>query len=188
MANVNHVKLTCPEATGLEDPFTGKPLEIFAHICDGIVTYSAPDAFSLRVPQLTVEKLLDRASTRKGIRGQAEGDDRLVDPYTKEQLTLVEDGGKYYFDGGFDPTVACLDLVEFIRVASCGTRVIAPPPEATSVEKIPDLTPNDDDAAHKVVDDLTEEAAHKIVDAIPGANKGRTTVGFREPAKGKHGK
>ena len=184
MSRVNHVKLTCPEVQGLKDPFTGRDLVVYAHVCDGVVTYSAPDATSLRVPQLTVERLMKRASTRDGLVGAADEDERMKNPYDGEPLLLVtDDDGRYLLAGGFDPTLGCLDLSVFVKKASRGTRDFGRPPMATSVVDIPDLTPDDSDAVHKVVDEETEKAAHEIVKVIPGADKGRTTVGYRAPAK-----
>ena len=189
MSNVIHVKLTCPEARGLKDRFTGKELEIFAHVCEGIATYSAPGAFSLRVPQRTVDALMRRASTRGNVAGIADADERMRCPYTKEPLSVVEIPGEgYILDGGFDPTVATLDLADFLAKASGGERE-AKAPEALSVVDVPDLTPDDGDLAHKVVEEETEKAAHELVKAMPGVDKGRTTVGY-EPGgrKGKKGK
>lgn len=70
-----------------------------------------------------------------------------------------------------------------MKKASRGVRDFGRPPKATSVVDVPDLTPDDSDAVHKVVDEETEKAAHEIVKVIPGADKGRTTVGYRAPAK-----
>lgn len=88
MSRVNHVKLTCPEVQGLKDPFTGRDLVVYAHVCDGVVTYSAPDATSLRVPQLTVDRLMKRASMRDGLVGAADEDERMKNPYDGEPSCL----------------------------------------------------------------------------------------------------
>lgn len=179
MSQVSHVLLTCLEARGLKCPFTGKELQIYAHICDGVVTYSAPKAFTLREPRKDVALLYRYASMRNGIMGSVTMEQSLIDPYTKEEFVLAEGAdGTVWFEGGFDPRCACMSLAEFISKASCGTRVIDEPPPATSVEHPGDMTPNDDGEVHNAVDEITEQAAHEIVNAIPGANKGRTVVGF----------
>lgn len=189
MAKVNHVRLLCPEVRGLVDPFTGKELEVFAHLCEGIATYSAPGAFSLRVPQPSVEALMRRASTRRNVAGIADSTERMKCPYTGEALRLVQtSGGRYILDGGFDPTVACLNLADFIEKASRGERKAEAPQARKSVEA-PDLTPDDGDLAHKVVEEETEKAAHEMVKVIPGADKGRNATGWTPPAKkGKKGR
>lgn len=189
MAKVNHVRLLCPEVRGLIDPFTGKELEVFAHVCEGIVTYSAPGAFSLRAPQRTVDALMRRASTRGNVAGIADTNERMKCPYTGEALRVVEtQEGLYRLDGGFDPTIACLSLTEFIEKASRGERKAEAPQARQSVE-VPDLTPDDGDLAHKVVEEETEKAAHEMVKVIPGADKGRNATGWTPPAKaGKGGR
>jgi len=180
MSLVNRVPLSCPEVNGLICPYTGKPLAVVASICNGVATYNAPAAFSLGKPVASAELLYRRASMRNGLYGNVSMDEAVYDAYTGEELELVRtDDGKFYFTGGFDPTRPCFSLSEFVRKASCGKRDLDAPPQATSVEHVGDMTPDDSDSAHKVVDDLTEEAAQKIVDAIPGANKGRTVTGYR---------
>lgn len=174
---VNRVKLTCPEVLGLKNPYDGKELVVVANICEGVVTYSAPDAFTVRKPQKTLSMLLRLASMRNGTYGSVEGDDVLVNPYDGTPMAIGQDNeGGVYLDGGFDPTVACMNLAEFVKGASCGTRILEEPPKAESVEHPGDMTPDDSDSAHTVVDEETERAAHEMVKAM-GADKGHVMVG-----------
>lgn len=184
---VNRVKLTCPEVLGLKNPYDGKELVVVANICEGVVTYSAPDAFTVRKPQKTLSMLLRLASMRNGTYGSVEGDDVLVNPYDGTPMAIgMDDGGGVYLDGGFDPTVACMNLAEFVKGASCGMRILEEPPKAESVEHPGDMTPDDSDSAHTVVDEETERAAHEMVKAM-GADKGHVMVGAtgrdKPPAK-----
>lgn len=173
---VNRVRLTCPEAVGIRNPYDGNEMAIYANICEGVVTYSAPDTFTLRKPCKSAASLYRLASMRGGVAGSAEGDEVTTNPYDGLPLELKESKDGFWFDGGFDPTVASMDLAEFIRLASCGERIIETPPEATSIEHPGDMTPDDSDAAHKVVDEETERAAHEMVHAM-GADKGHVSVG-----------
>lgn len=186
MSNVIHTRLQCPEVKGLIDKYTGRELEVFAHISEGVVTYSAPGAFSLRVPQTSVDALMRRASMRGGIAGAVGPGAALKCAYTGADLAVRQnDKGLYYLEGGFDPTVACMSLGEFVEKASCGERKVEKAPEARASVEIPDMTPNDDDAAHKVVDEETEKAAHEMAKVVPGAMKGRVVTGWEGDAKKK---
>ena len=179
MSAIKRVSLSCPEVQGLKCPFTGKSLKIIASICDGVVTYNAPDAFTLRKPVSSASELYRRASMRNGVYGVIPQAEVSLDPYSGEALTLTQtDDGKLFFDGGWDPTYPCLSLAECVYRLSCRKRILDTAPEARSVEHVGDMTPDDSDSAHKVVDDLTEEAAQKVADAIPGVNKGRTVTGY----------
>lgn len=180
MALVKRFPLTCDEARGLTCPFTGKELVIYANVCEGVVTYNAPKAFSLHTPRASLDALLRDASMRNGVYGVVSPEDIYKDPYSGDDFTVVKtDDGKYYFQGGWDPQLPSFSLADCIRNLSCGKRVLDAAPKAESVEHIAELKPDDSDSAHVVVDDLTEKAAQEIVNVIPGVNKGRTTTGYR---------
>lgn len=182
MATVNDIVIECPEARGIRCRFTGRPMEIVAHVCEGTVTYSVPKAFSLYEPQASVDLLYQRASMRDGMMGAVDRDECLVDPYSGKRMSLRETpDGKFYFDGGFDPTCATMSLPELIRGLT--GKVVDAAPEATSIEHPGDLTPDDSDLAHVQVEDLTEEAAEKMAKVIPGATRGRTTVSMSRKGK-----
>ena len=180
MANVNHIKLTCPEARGLKCPYTGKEYVVYAHICDGLVTYNVPAAFTLRKPRKSAATLYHDASMRNGIYGAVDFNGSLIDPFTKVQMSLREDKGEYWMEGGFDPTLGSLNFEDFIFKLSCGNRQLKKAEKATSVEHVGDMTPDDSDAAHKVVDEETQKAAEEFIKAA-GANKGRTVTGYQKP-------
>lgn len=182
MALVNDITVDIPEAQGIKCRFTGRPMRIVAHICEGTVTYSVPKSFTLYEPQSSVEELYRRASMRNGFAGAVDGEELLTDPYTGKRMSLKETpDGRFYFDGGFDPTCATLSLPGLIQRLTGKT--VGEPPKAESVEHPGDMTPDDSDLAHKAVEDLTEEAAEKMVRVIPGANMGKVTVSMSRPNK-----
>ena len=182
MALVSNIVIECPEAQGIKCKFTGRPTKIVAHVCEGVVTYSVPKAFSLYEPQASIDLLYQRASMRNGLMGVVDKEQCLIDPYTGKQMTLRETpDGRFYFDGGFDPACASLSLPDLIR--NLTGRTVESAPEAVSIEHPGDMTPDDSDLAHKQVEDLTEAAAEKMVKVIPGATHGRTTVSMSTPSR-----
>lgn len=174
-----------PAARGLVDPYTGNPIDVVGRVSGHVVTFSAPDAFSLAIPVGSVDTLYDRASMRGGVAGAVTRDESLVCAYTGERMALAQTpDGKWCFRGGFNPRRAHLSLAEFIRKASCGTRDISDPAKAemaTGLPTDPDAGKADAEAADAVGEELNE-AAETFCKAA-GLDRGKTTVSMAAPAK-----
>lgn len=184
MAQVYNVAITCPEAQGIRCPYTGESLTVVAHVCEGIVTYSVPDAFTPAKPVVSLDELYALASRRDGRDEAVDNEGALVDPYSGRRMEVRETSdGRFYLAGGFDPTCATMSLPAL--TAGLTGRKVDAAPKAESVEHVGDMTPDDSDLAHKAVEDLTEEAGEKMAKVIPGATRGRTTVSMSRGGKRK---
>lgn len=161
------IAVTAPEAQRLRCPFTGKPLTVHMHISPGSVTFSAPDAFSLKVPRGSLKTLLDDASMRNGVYGAVTVDKAMTDPYTGEKLRVREfPDGRVCLIGGFNPRAAVSTLGEFIYRASMRDGVTdMTPPVSIKIEKPEAHRP--EPKAEEEVSEETMEAAERIVsDAV----------------------
>lgn len=171
---IKDFKVTASFAAGLKDLFTGKPIEIIGHISGPIVTYSAPDAFTLTEPQTSVDTLYYRASMRNGIAGIVPRESSVICPYTGERMTLERTpDGRWYFSGGFNPRRARMSLAEFVNLASGGAKKVAEPPKAETISKI-ETEPQEPVDEPDIGEELNE-VAEKVTKAL-GADHGRTTV------------
>lgn len=181
------ITVTAPEVQNLRCPFTGRKLVVQMHVNPGSVTFSAPDAFSLKAPRKCLNDLLDDASQRNGVFGAVARDSAWVDPYTGERFQLRElPDGSVFFTGGFNPRMACKTLGEFIYRATMrdGHTDMEPPaglvaekPTGTRTPSAVDTTPDD------AVMEAADRAVHAAVDS-GRLNVTTTTVHMSGKKKG----
>lgn len=109
------VKVTSLLVKDLSDGFTGEPLEVYMTVAKGSPpVYNCPNAFSVHVPQESLELLQDDVSMKDGIRGIR---DKVnpVDPYTGKPLKVrVMPDGRFCYVGGLNPRRAFMSLAELV--------------------------------------------------------------------------
>ena len=174
--------MTAPVAQGIVDPYTGDEIAVFGVVSGHVVTFSAPEAFSLAEPQADIERLYSRASMRGGLEGAVPREQALTCAYTGRRLSLERlPDGRWCLTGGFNPRRGMPSLVEFVRLASRGARRPSEPPKAELAPRLASET-----AAKPSADCIGEELseiAGKAAKAL-GADRGRTTVSMSGAEKG----
>ena len=167
-------RVTSPVAVGIVDPYTGDELVVEGVVRGPVVTFSAPDAFTLCEPQKDVRVLYARASMRNGVEGVVNREESLKCAYTGRPLRLERLGdGRWFFSGGFNPRRGYPSLAEFVRLASRGERCPEEPPKGEMSEPLKGEAV--DKPSTECVGEELSEVAEKTVKAL-GADKGRTTV------------